>query len=105
MKRNRVIELGNIVHTGNWSSPQRGRIYSAEGVAPCCNCCGGAERKQRWWRDIKKTHQTISLNSKVNGKQPSLEDRIYHPGGAAPAITTCFFYNIIEIEYEQQETD
>ena len=41
MKTDRVIELGNIVHTGNWSSPQRGRIYSAEGIAPCCNCCGG----------------------------------------------------------------
>jgi len=52
-----------------------------------------------------KTDTTICLNSKVNGKQPSLEDRIYHPGGAAPAITTCFFYNILEIVYEQQETD
>ena len=41
MKTDRVIELCNIVHTGNWSSPQRGRIYSAEGIAPCCNCCGG----------------------------------------------------------------
>ena len=27
--------------------------------------------------------ETICLNSKVNGKQPSLEDRIYHIGGAA----------------------
>lgn len=51
-----------------------------------------------------KTDTTICLNSKVNGKQPSLEDRIYHPGGVAPAITTCFFYNILEV-YEQQETD
>ena len=47
MKTDRVIELGNIVHIGNWSSPQRGRIYSAEGIAPCC-CCfsgGGLETK------------------------------------------------------------
>ena len=43
MKKPRVIELGNIVHTGNWSNPQRGRIYSPEGVAPCCNCCGGVD--------------------------------------------------------------
>ena len=41
MKNARVIEIGNIVKTGNWSSPQRGRIYSPEGIAPCCNCCGG----------------------------------------------------------------
>ena len=47
-----------------------------------------------------KTDETICLNSKVNGKQPSLEFRIYHPGGA-PAITTCFFYNILKIVYEE----
>lgn len=51
-----------------------------------------------------KTDQTICLNSKVNGKQPSLEHRIYDIGGVAPAITTCFFYNILEVVYEQQET-
>lgn len=28
-----------------------------------------------------KTDQTICLNSKVNGKQPSLEHRIYDVGG------------------------
>jgi hypothetical protein len=41
MKTNQVIELGNIVHTGNWNSPQRGRIYSVEGISPCLNTCGG----------------------------------------------------------------
>ncbi len=41
MKTAQVIEVGNIVHTGNWDSPQRGRIYSIYGIAPCCNCCGG----------------------------------------------------------------
>ena len=47
MKKPRVIELGNIVHTGNWKNPQRGRIYSPQGVAPCCNTCpgGGLETK------------------------------------------------------------
>ena len=46
--------------------------------------------------------ETICLNSKVNGKQPSLEDRIYHIGGVAPAITTGFHYLIL-IFHEQQE--
>lgn len=41
MKEARVMEIGNIVHTGNWSSPMRGRIYSPDGIAPCCNCVGG----------------------------------------------------------------
>lgn len=42
-----VIELGNIVKTGNWNSPQRGRIYSAMGICPCLSCMqgGGLEPK------------------------------------------------------------
>ena len=39
--RTDVIELFNIVTTGNWDSPQRGRIYSSEGVSPALNTCGG----------------------------------------------------------------
>lgn len=48
-----------------------------------------------------KTDETICLNSKVDGKQPSLEDRVYHVGGVAPAITTCYHYNILEVVYER----
>lgn len=36
-----VKQVGNIVNTGNWDNPQRGRIYSAEGISPSLNCCGG----------------------------------------------------------------
>lgn len=36
-----IIEVGNIVSTGNWNSPQRGRIYSPNGCAPALNTCGG----------------------------------------------------------------
>lgn len=36
-----IIEIGNIVHTGNWGSPQRGRIYSPMGCSPALNTCGG----------------------------------------------------------------
>ena len=46
MKKARVMEIGNIVHTGNWSSPMRGRIYSSDGIAPCCNCVGGWTRNE-----------------------------------------------------------
>ena len=44
---NIVIEVGNIVSTGNWDSPQRGRIYSPLGCCPALNTCqgGGLEPK------------------------------------------------------------
>lgn len=43
----KVIQLGNIVSTGNWDNPQRGRIYSSEGCSPALNTCqgGGLEPK------------------------------------------------------------
>lgn len=42
-----VIQLGNIVETGNWDNPQRGHIYSAEGCSPALSTMqgGGLEPK------------------------------------------------------------
>jgi DNA (cytosine-5)-methyltransferase 1 len=36
-----VKQIGNIVDTGNWDNPQRGRIYSADGICPALNTVGG----------------------------------------------------------------
>lgn len=38
---NEVQQVGNIVDTGNWDNPQRGRIYSDDGCSPALNTCGG----------------------------------------------------------------
>lgn len=40
------------------------------------------------------TATTLCLNSKVNGRQPSLQDRIYDAEGISTAITTCFLPKI-----------
>ena len=37
---------------------------------------------------IETDNQTLCVNSIVNGKQPSVQDRIYWFGGVNPAITT-----------------
>lgn len=37
----KVIQLGNIVNTGNWANPQRGRIDSPSGISPALNTVGG----------------------------------------------------------------
>lgn len=42
------------------------------------------------------TDETICLNSKVNGKQPSLPDRVYSPNGISTAVTTCWHPSIVE---------
>lgn len=38
----KVIQVGNIVSTGNWDNPQIGRVYSPEGCTPTLNSCGGS---------------------------------------------------------------
>lgn len=43
METNKIIQVGNLVDTGscNWDNPQRGRVYSPEGVCPALNTCSG----------------------------------------------------------------
>lgn len=55
-----VIQLGNIVDTGNWNNPQRGRIYSPDGCSPSLNTCGGGGLEP-------KIIQVGKLNSSQDG--------------------------------------
>lgn len=44
---NKVIQIGNFVDTGNFDNPQRGRVYSQEGISPAMNTVpGGGSRTQ-----------------------------------------------------------
>lgn len=47
IKNPSVKQVGNIVTTGNFENPQRGRIYDSEGISPCLNTMqgGGLEPK------------------------------------------------------------
>lgn len=45
--RHGVLQIGNIVDTGNWDNPQAGRIYSPEGLSPTLNTCGGGQREPK----------------------------------------------------------
>ena len=53
-----VIELGNIVKTGNWNSPQRGRIYSAMGICPCLSCMQGGGGYENMWVLVMEVYET-----------------------------------------------
>lgn len=75
----RVEQVGNIVDDTNigFKNPQRGRIYSDEGLAPCLNCCegGGLEPK------IVEDWQTVVGNKQLNPFRGSVE-------GTSPCITS-----------------
>ena len=88
-----VMQIGNIVDDTNigFKNPQRGRVYSSEGLSPCLNCCEGGGLEPEI---LENNAKTICLNSKIDGKQPSLEDRIYSIEGVMVACTTSFHPNI-----------
>jgi len=68
MMKHEVIELFNIVETGNWSSPTSGRVYSVRGIAPTCNTAqGGGDTQQRClsMRKCELMGVTTALNHRM----------------------------------------
>ena len=54
----RLIEVGNLVpQTGKWMSPQRGRVFSPEGIAPSMDTCSGGNREPKIIDDIYKDRE------------------------------------------------
>ena len=92
-----VIEMKNeakIKIVGKWSpnSESNGNVYDTDGLSPTvtCGAHGGCEPRIKTNVPIK----TICINSKVDGKRPSLEHRIYSDEGCATAVTTSFMPSI-----------
>ena len=52
-----VKQIGNIVDTGNWDNPQRGRIYSADGICPALNTVGGGGLEPKIIEDFYKNRE------------------------------------------------
>ena len=73
----KVLQVGNIVKTGNWDNPQRGRIYSKEGCCPSLNCCtgGGLEPK-------------IIQIGNINPSNKGMNGNVYSEQGISPTLTT-----------------
>lgn len=115
VNENVVKQVGNIVNTGNWNNPQRGRIYSANGCSPALNCCGGGglepkivcgidksvnDTKQieyancitaREDRDISNITEWTAVLEKVGNVNPSgkgMNGNVFSEDGLAPTLTT-----------------
>ena len=107
-----VKQVGNIYpDTDKFKNRTMGRVYSADGISPTLNCCGGGDREpkildvayaNREARGYAEAQQgvvvPVCLNSKVNGKQPSLSDRVYDENGISTAVT-CSFMPSIQQDY------
>ena len=84
-----INQIGNLIDTDSFGgNPHRGRLYGTDGISPCLNTMGGGGREPKI-----VIGSTRCLNSKdKDGKQPSLNDRVYDPRGIHPAVTTSKFF-------------
>lgn len=91
MNEDKKTKVAMTLDEGKWAKmhEQSRRVYDIDGIAPTQHCNGGGNLEP-------KIVEPICLNSKVNGKQPSVQDRIYSPQGTSTAVTTCFHVNIQE---------
>ena len=70
----KVIQVGNIVSTGNWDNPQRGRIYSPSGCSPALNTCqgGGLEPKIVTIENYMPSNHSAAKIVSPNGITPTV---------------------------------
>lgn len=80
-----VKQIGNCMITGKRENPNQGRVYDTDGLSPALTCMQGGNLQPMI---------PVCLNSKVNGKQPSLQDRIYDSEAISTAVTTSFMPSI-----------
>ena len=67
VESNNVKQIGNISEgNSSWSNPQTGRIYSAEGISPTLNTCGGGQREPKIVCGIDKSNNHPSVIDNAN---------------------------------------
>lgn len=83
----RILQVGNMVNTGNFENPQRGRIYSPDGLAPALNTCGGGGLEPKFIQPvvIGSTQQHAAV--KNDGICTCLTEAMGAGGGQIPMIT------------------
>lgn len=74
---NVVRQIGNIVNTGNWDNPQRGRIYSSNGCSPALNTCSGGGLEPK-----------IVQVGNINPSDKGMNGNVFDENGLAPTLTT-----------------
>jgi DNA (cytosine-5)-methyltransferase 1 len=98
-KKDECLMLGNYEDGTAFESTRR--VYSSEGSSPTISTmCGGNHEPK-----ILVQNETICLNSKVDGRQPSLCDRVYSSDGVSFAMTTTTFFqgNVLEDKQEKED--
>lgn len=82
---NKVLQVGNIVDTGNWDNPQRGRIYSKDGISPTLNCVGGGGLEPKI---LEKSTNNIIIAGEVPIANYNHLNKVYDKNGICCTLDT-----------------
>lgn len=96
-----LTQVCNIVDDTNigFKNPQRGRVYSADGLSPALNACGGggSEPKIIIPEATKKGYAEAEIGDSINLEQPNSKTRRGRVGkGVAQTLTTSPQQAVIE---------
>ncbi|MGL5963768.1 MAG: DNA (cytosine-5-)-methyltransferase [Fusobacteriaceae bacterium] len=83
-----IIQVGNIVSTGNFKNPQRGRVYSSVGLGPALNCVGGGGQETKIVEPtivVGSTQKNAYVGSTDN-VSPTLTSAMGTGGGHVPML-------------------
>ena len=99
-ERNDECKMLGLIENGmSYEKPRR--VYSTSGTSPSILTMSGGGLEPK----VLVRNETICLNSKVDGKQPSLTDRVYSANGVSAAVTTATFFqgNVLEDKQEKED--
>lgn len=83
----KILQVGNIVNTGNFKNPQRGRIYHPDGLAPTLNTCGGGGLEPKFIQPVIIGSTQKHAAVKNDGVCPCLTACMEKGGGQIPMLT------------------
>ena len=85
-----VEQVGNFIHTGNFSNPQRGRVYDANALSPSLNTCGGGGQEvkiivaQRGRGEPQEPDSKINIVGSFSDTYKSAQ--VIDPCGVSPTL-------------------
>ncbi len=83
----KILQVGNMVNTGNFENPQRGRVYSPGGLSPALNCCGGGGLEPKFIQLVVIGNTQEHAAVKNDGVVLCLTACMGTGGGQVPMIT------------------
>ena len=116
VESNNVKQIGNISEgNSSWDNPQTGRIYSAEGISPTLNTCGGGQREpkiitglvsskaEKFEKEIDIANTLLARDYKGFGNQ-AMNAVIKIPQATKQGYIECEIGGVADLSYPNSKT-